>query len=113
MKISQDVVKNLAKAARSKGVSEKLDGPDGQVIQAFYLEDVTVSFVLGDRPALYGISFEVLGKEFTIIASLDLLMSLPKEEGKEQVFELNDAGILAHIEEYLRWRTVALEKFDI
>jgi hypothetical protein len=114
MKISQDVVKRLAKAARSQGVAEVLDGPDGAKIQAFYLEDVTVSFVAGERPSLYGISFETLGKEFTIVSSLDLLISLPKDDDdSDEVFEIEDADVVAHIEEYLRWRTVALEKFNI
>jgi hypothetical protein len=114
MKISQDVVKGLAKAARSQGVVEELDGPDGAKIQAYYLEDVTVSFLTGAKPSLYGISFETLGKEFTIISSLDLLISLPKDEDdSDEVFEIEDAGVVEHIETYLRWRTVALEKFNI
>ena len=114
MKISQDVVKGLAKAARTYGVSEDIEGPENQKIQAFYLDDVTVSFNLGDRASLYGVSFETLGKEFTIIASLDLLISLPKgDDSEDEIFEIEDAGVVAHIEEYLRWRTVALEKFNI
>lgn len=114
MKISQDIVKELARAVRSQGVSEEIEGVDGKTVQAFYLEDVTVSFIKGDRPTLYGVSFEALGKEFTIIDSLDLLISLPKNEADdEDVYEIEDAGVLAHIEEYLRWRTIALEKFNI
>jgi hypothetical protein len=75
---------------------------------------VTVSFVAGERPSLYGISFETLGKEFTIVSSLDLLISLPKDDDdSDEVFEIEDADVVAHIEEYLRWRTVALEKFNI
>lgn len=114
MKISQDVVRGLAKAVRSHGVTDELEGPDGQTIQAFYLEDVTVSFIQAEKPSLYGISFEAIGKEFTIIANLDILISLPKgEDEDEEVYELDDAGVVAHLEDYLTWRTVALEKFNI
>lgn len=113
MKISQDVVRDLAKVARSQGVAEEIEGPDGQKIQSFFLEDLTVSFLMGDKTSLFGISFEALGREFTIIASLDLLVSLPTEDGGDEVFEIEDADVLAHLETYLRWRTVALEKFNI
>lgn len=114
MKISHDVIKGLARAARSQGVAEELDGPEDQKIQAFYLEDFTVSFLQGERPSLYGVSFEALGKEFTILANLELMMSLPKEEENEdEIYEISDPDVVAHLEDYLRWRTIALEKFNI
>lgn len=114
MKVSQEIVKGLARVARNQGVAEEIEGPDNQTIQAFYLEDVTVSFVLAEKPTLYGLSFEVLGKEFTILPTLDLLVSLPKvEDDDDEIYEIEDSGVIAHIEEYLKWRTVALEKFNI
>lgn len=115
MKISQDVVKNLVKAVRTHGLADDIDGPEGQPIDAYYLEDLSVSFLAGDRPSLYGISFEAIGREFTILPTLELIVTLPQAEGEaeDEAYELDDAEVVAHIEAYLRWRTVALEKFNI
>jgi len=115
MKITASVVKALAKAVRAQGVVNESETAEGKKLQAYYLEDMTLSFIIGDdgRQSLYGLSFEAIGKEFSIISSLDLLVSLPSEEDDEEsVYDINDSDFLAHIEEYLRWRTVMLEKFD-
>lgn len=116
MKISQDVLKSVAKAAREHGVEDVLEGPNGTKIQAFFLEDFTVSFSINDqgKTSFHGLSFEVLGKEFTVIPSLELLVSLPTEDGEdEEAYELDEEAIVKHIELYLTWRKDALEKYGI
>lgn len=116
MKISQDVVKALAKAAREHGVGDTLEGPNNTKIQAFFLEDFTVSFSVDQqgKTSFHGLSFEVLGKEFTVIPSLELLVSLPSDDGEdEEAYELDEEAIVKHIELYLLWRKDALEKYGI
>lgn len=113
MKISAKTVKRFATAVRTEGVVEEIDSEDGEKLQVFHLEDVTLSFTVGDKKSLYGILFEAIGREFTLTSSLDLLVSLPQENGEEGVFEVEDSELLEHIEKYLEWRSVALETFHI
>lgn len=114
MKIPSATVKNLAKAVREKAVFDDVDGIDEQKVRAYFLEDITVSFILGEKPTFFGISFEAIGREFTILQNLDILVSLPEEnEEGEEAYEINDEKTVKLLNDYLVWRTTALETVGI
>jgi len=114
MKLPADTVKNLTKIVREKGIAEDVDGENGQKLRVFFLEDITTSFLLNEKPTFFGISFEAIGREFTILQSLDLLVSLPEEnEEGEAAYEINDEKTMGILNEYLVWRTKALETVGI
>lgn len=111
MRVSQEIIRELAKSIREHGIKEDITGPDNARITAFYLEDMTVSFITDEKTSLYGISFETLGKEFTILPSLELVVQLPASDTEDDVYEIEDPALFKALEDYLRWRVRILKDF--
>ena len=83
-----------------------------QKLKVYYLDDVTLTFSVSDKPSFFGLMFEALGRNFTVLGSLDLIVSGEAEEGEENAFIVEDDRLLELIREYLLWRLKVLEAFE-
>lgn len=109
MKISSETIKKLAQAVKAKAMTEDLEDSDGNTIRAYFLQDLTLTFkVTNGRSTFYGLNFQTVGRQFTILQNLELLTTFV-EDGVNKVFEVADQPFLNAIENYLRWRATSLE----
>ena len=117
MKFSREVVRPLALAAKKHGVGDSMLGLQGERIQSFFLEDFSVSFSLNPetkKPSFYGLSFEVLGKSFTVLSDYEILVTLPSEDGEsEESYALDDPDLIEYLERYVAWRGELLERHGV
>ena len=108
MKISKNSVTPLIKAAHSKVKSEKVEGAD---LKAYYLDDITVLFT-DSKTSFFGITVDVLGRNFHIISDLSVMIEdTDAEDPENNVFVLEDERIIKFLEEFLVIRASLLETF--
>lgn len=110
MKISKDTVASLVKTVRGATTPETVAGT-GQELTVYYLDDLTLSFTQGEKPAFFGLTFEALGRDFYVIANLDLLVTAENDEGDPEAYMVEDEKLAEAIDHFLQWRTDVLEKF--
>ncbi len=108
MKISLDAVKTLARASRSKLSPEDVENEEGETVRIYSLEDFTISFLIEDKPKFFGLTFNALAQEFTVLSSLDLLVFITDNEG-EAAYEIEDEDTIRSLENYVLWRASMLE----
>lgn len=109
MKVSKEVVLDLVKAVRAKVEPETIDA-GSQKLSVYYLDDITVSFTQTERQDFYGLMFEALGRDFSIINNLELLVTGENDEGDEEVFIVEDENLVEELSSFLRWRTGVLDR---
>lgn len=110
MKLPLSTIKTLARALHKQLKPEELTLENGSKLQVFTLEDITMSFTKAEKPSFFGLSFTVLARDFSVLSTLELLVSLPSEDGEdEEVFEINDEKIGASLNQFLLWRATMLE----
>lgn len=110
MKVSREAVQLLIMSMRKNVEPETVD-TGAQLLTLYRLDDVVVSFTQSVPEAFYGITFEALGQDFSIINSLDLLVSGENDEGDDETFLVEDDVLLERLEEFLAWRTKTLDTF--
>jgi len=107
MKISMDAVKQLTKASRDQISPQELENSTGATVVVYSLDDFTLSFLEGERPKFFGLSFSALAQDFTILSSFELLISLTDETG-ESTYSIEDESTVKALEGYLVWRAEML-----
>ena len=113
MKISKDVAKLIIDSVRSNVKPSTVSGADGAKMNAYYLDDATVSFTLkNNKEVFFGASFEMLGKDFHIINTLDALV-VNSEGPEEQVYLVDDEAFIKVIENFFTWRMSALNTMNV
>ncbi len=118
MKVNKNLVRELAIAVRTKGLSEDSTGLNGEHFKIFYMEDVTVTFLLkenAEAPEFFGASFAALGRDFSILNDLGLYIALPDEanEDEEEIYEITEEPLIRHLERFLAWRISAMRTFSL
>ena len=110
MKVAKEAVSGLVKAMRAAVEAESVEvGP--QTLTVYFLDDVTLSFTQTERQDFYGLTFEALGRDFSVINNLELLVTSENDEGDEVGLIVEDGELVALLEDFLRWRTRTLEVF--
>lgn len=110
MKISKEPVMEIIKAVRSIVEPEVIEAPL-QDLSVYYLDDITLSFTTTERADFYGLMFEALGRDFSIINNLEVLFSAENDEGDEESFSLESPELIKHLEDFLRWRAEVIRSF--
>jgi len=114
VKIAKDVVGKLIVAVQKEAEPLTVDA-EGEALLAYYLDDLSVTFTPGEKPVFYGLIFEALGQEFSVLGNLDVLIAVPSEEVEDETDALviADESFIAKLEEFLSWRTSMLENFSV
>lgn len=110
MKIAREVVLDLIKATRKVAEPENVATP-GQELTVYFLDDITLSFTKGEKVDFYGLTFEALGRDFSIINNLEVLVAGENDEGDEEGFIVEDEQLLTHLADFLQWRIRVMETF--
>lgn len=109
MRLSQSAVKDFSSALRELAVRQELE--DGT--EVYLLEDANAAFSLdseGQR-RFQGISFEMAGRDFHVLANLELVISETVgtgEEAEDEAYVVQDQGLTELAAEYLLWRAKLL-----
>lgn len=110
MKVSKEVTMSLIRSIRSKVEPETVDAGT-QNLTVFFLDDITLSFTQTERQDFYGLTFEALGRDFSIINNLELLVIAENDEGDEEGFIVEDELLVSKLEKFLALRTEILDEF--
>ena len=110
MKISKDLTLELIKSVRGKVEPETLPAAT-QELSVYFLDDITLSFTKNDRQDFYGLTFEALGRDFSIINNLEVLVTAENDEGDEEGFIVEDEVLLGLLEDFISWRIKVLKNF--
>lgn len=110
MKVSKETTLELVKAIRSRVEPETVDA-GAQKLTVYFLDDITLSFTQTERQDFYGLTFEALGRDFSIINNLELLVTGENDEGDEEGFIVEDEKLVTLLEEFLAWRVKTLSLF--
>ena len=109
MKLEKSSLPPLVRAVRQASEPELVTN-EGESFQVFYLDDLTLSYSGSEKPTFFGLTFEALGRDFTVLANLDILVGDLNEEGEDEVYLVEDEALVGLLQEYLAWRTAVLEK---
>lgn len=110
MKVAKDKVLPLLHLIKSTIEEEILETPK-QELSVFFLDDITLSFTREEKPIFYGLTFEALGRDFSVINNLEVLVAAENDEGDEEGYLVEDEALVELLNEFLGWRTKVLEKF--
>lgn len=109
MKISKDVIAKTVSTIRVKIQPEILEEAN---VKAYYLDDMTASFAMGERETFFGLTVSVIGRDFHVMQDLSVLVQDEDEETNEEaVFIVEDPAIIEFLNGYLLLRGNLLETF--
>lgn len=103
MKIDPNILKGLIKSIKSNYSSEKLELDDDTVLYIYSIEDFTLSFT--EERKFFGMTFEILGREFSLLSNGDLLVSIEDEDDEAEAYSIEDPSLVKYINDYFVWRT--------
>lgn len=110
MKISKELTLDLIKIIRDK-VEAEIVSTEEQSLSVYFLDDITLSFTQTERKDFYGLTFEALGRDFSVINNLEVLVTAENDEGDEEGFIVEDEVLIGLLEEFLTWRIKVLKDF--
>lgn len=115
MKISTDVLQDLAKAVVRKGERDDRDGPSDSKYITFNFEEISAVFTLTEgKTKLFGVAFEVLGKDFIIDNDGSILIRGAGDDDEiEETYKITDSRLVASLEKFLQWRSLVMREFDL
>jgi hypothetical protein len=79
-------------------------------MKVYYLDDITVTFSEKEKSVFFGLSLDVLGRDFHILPDLSVLVAEDEENGKDDAYVIEDDSLLEFINGYLSIRADLLEK---
>lgn len=111
MPVSSDLVKSMVSLLMKAGTSERHRDESGADLIVVRLNDLMVSLEeRNGKKAFYGMVFEALGQDFTILPGGDVLIQAVNDEtGDVDTLEVNDDEFIELLEKFLEWRKQALE----
>lgn len=109
MKISKEIIAKTVSKIRAKIEPEFLEDAG---VKAYYLDDMTASFTIGERETFFGLTITVIGRDFHIMQDLSILVQDEDETTQEDaVFIVEDPSIVEFLNGYLVLRGDLLERF--
>jgi len=108
IKLDETVVKalvNSVKEAREQVVSE-----DGEQVR-YFLDDLSIS--CNSEGEFLGAIFDLLDREFYISSTFELFVREESEEGRDEIYTVEDVKLIKAVSVYLTWREKVLTSIDV
>lgn len=102
----KEIIQSLLNLIRNNGSQENIADDS----KAYLMDDMTAIFAIQDdgKSAFAGLSFDMLGRDFHILPSLEIMITEYGEEG-EEVYSVEDEQFGRLIIQYLSWRAEVIK----
>jgi len=112
MKVAQSAARELSKAIREHGARQE----DADGTEVYFVEDASAVFgkdASGQR-VFQGMSFEMVARDFHVLANLDLVISESEGDSAEgDVYLINDSTLAERVSSYILWRAELLNDLQV
>jgi len=106
MHLSSDLVTQFIEKIKSKVLPYEFPHEDG-IFHVHRLDDIILTLTEGGE--VYGLNFEVLGKDFVVTPDLTVMYTNLNDIEKSIVFYVQDVRLISALNDFIEWRIAVFE----